>query len=123
LAPPANQGAVRFRLVDERGEAQFVKVHWRPRLGLRSFRWDEAVEIAGADPDFHLRDLYCRKNALSRLGPSRFVDLSKDAACERKDPFSRALRVERRAPARARRLARAGNRRRMVSTSRFSRFC
>ncbi|MEP6738788.1 MAG: catalase, partial [Caldimonas sp.] len=36
----------------------FVKFHWRPKLGLQSTIWDEAVKIAGADPDFHRRDMF-----------------------------------------------------------------
>lgn len=51
-------GVNTFRLVNERGEATFVKFHWRPRLGLQATLWDEAVKIAGADPDYHRRDLY-----------------------------------------------------------------
>jgi catalase len=47
-----------FRLVNDDGAATFVKFHWRPRLGLQSTVWDEAVKIAGADPDFHRRDLF-----------------------------------------------------------------
>ena len=47
-----------FRLVNDKGNGTFVKFHWRPRLGLQSTCWDEAVKIAGADPDFHRRDLY-----------------------------------------------------------------
>jgi catalase len=47
-----------FRLLNERGESTFVKFHWRPRLGLQSTVWDEAVKIAGADPDFHRRDMF-----------------------------------------------------------------
>ena len=41
-----------------RASRRFVKFHWRPRLGLQSMVWDEAVKIAGADPDFHRRDLW-----------------------------------------------------------------
>jgi catalase len=51
-------GVHSFRLVNAAGESTFVKFHWRPRLGLQSTLWDEAVKIAGADPDFHRRDLY-----------------------------------------------------------------
>jgi len=51
-------GVNTFRLLDEKGKATFVKFHWRPKLGLQSTCWDEAVKIAGADPDFHRRDLY-----------------------------------------------------------------
>ena len=47
-----------FRLVNAKGESTFVKFHWRPKLGLQSTVWDEAVKIAGADPDFHRRDLF-----------------------------------------------------------------
>jgi catalase len=47
-----------FRLIAVNGESTFVKFHWRPRLGLQSTTWDEAVKIAGADPDFHRRDLF-----------------------------------------------------------------
>ncbi len=47
-----------FRLVNDAGESTFVKFHWRPQLGLQSTVWDEAVKIAGADPDFHRRDLF-----------------------------------------------------------------
>ena len=35
-----------------------MKFHWRPKLGLQSTVWDEACKIAGADPDFHRRDLF-----------------------------------------------------------------
>ncbi|MBC7636194.1 MAG: catalase [Acetobacteraceae bacterium] len=51
-------GVHTFRLVNAKGESTFVKFHWRPKLGLQSTIWDEAVKIAGADPDFHRRDLY-----------------------------------------------------------------
>jgi len=47
-----------FRLVNEAGKTQFVKVHWRPKLGTSSVLWDEAVKINGADADFHRRDLW-----------------------------------------------------------------
>ncbi|MBK4734959.1 catalase [Noviherbaspirillum pedocola] len=47
-----------FRLLDKDGKSTFVKFHWRPKLGLQSTVWDEALKIAGADPDFHRRDLF-----------------------------------------------------------------
>ena len=47
-----------FRLIDKAGNATFVKFHWRPKLGISSAIWDEAVKLNGADPDFHRRDLY-----------------------------------------------------------------
>jgi catalase len=51
-------GVHTFRLLNADDEAVFVKFHWRPRLGLQSTCWDEAVKIAGADPDYLRRDLY-----------------------------------------------------------------
>ncbi len=51
-------GVNTFRLLDDEGEATFVKFHWRPKLGTQSICWDEAVKIAGADPDYHRRDLF-----------------------------------------------------------------
>jgi len=47
-----------FRLINEAGESTFVKFHWRPTVGAMSTVWDEAVKIAGADPDHHRRDLF-----------------------------------------------------------------
>lgn len=51
-------GVNTFRFVNEKGQAHFVKFHWKPLLGIQSFIWDEAQKIAGKDPDFHRRDLY-----------------------------------------------------------------
>jgi len=56
-------GVHSFRLVNSAGDSTFVKFHWRPKLGLQSTVWDEAVKIAGADSDFHRRDLF---EAISR---------------------------------------------------------
>ena len=47
-----------FRLVNAQGKSTFVKFHWKPKLGLQSVVWNEAVKINGADPDFHRRDLW-----------------------------------------------------------------
>ncbi|MEO5700056.1 MAG: catalase [Casimicrobiaceae bacterium] len=47
-----------FRLLDASGNSTFVKFHWRPKLGLQSTVWDETVKIAGADQDFHRRDMF-----------------------------------------------------------------
>jgi catalase len=51
-------GVHTFRLVDARGRSTFVKFHWKPKRGLQSVVWNEAVKINGADPDFHRRDLW-----------------------------------------------------------------
>ncbi|MEO6226431.1 MAG: catalase [Thermomonas sp.] len=47
-----------FRLLDAEGKSTFVKFHWRPKLGLQSTVWDEAVKLQSADNDFHRRDLW-----------------------------------------------------------------
>lgn len=51
-------GVHTFRMVNEQGKSTFVKFHWKPKLGLQSVVWDEALKINGADPDFHRRDLW-----------------------------------------------------------------
>ena len=51
-------GVHTFRLINDKGASTFVKFHWRPKLGLQSTIWDEACKIAGADPDFHRRDMF-----------------------------------------------------------------
>jgi catalase len=51
-------GVHTFRLVNKNNESTFVKFHWKPKLGLQSVIWNEAVKINGADPDFHRRDLW-----------------------------------------------------------------
>ena len=56
-------GVHTFRFVDAAGASTFVKFHWKPKLGLQSVAWNEAVKINGADPDFHRRDLWESINA------------------------------------------------------------
>ncbi|MDP3341951.1 catalase [Frigidibacter sp.] len=51
-------GVHTFRMINAQGEGTFVKFHWRPKLGMQSVLWDEALKINGADPDFHRRDLW-----------------------------------------------------------------
>jgi catalase len=56
-------GVHSFRLVNRAGESTFVKFHWRPKLGIQSTVWDEAVKLQAADNDFHRRDLWEAINA------------------------------------------------------------
>lgn len=35
-----------------------MKFHFTPTLGVHSLVWDEALKLAGQDPDFHRKDLY-----------------------------------------------------------------
>jgi catalase len=51
-------GVHTFRLVNAEGRSTFVKFHWKPKAGLHSVVWNEALKINGADPDFHRRDLW-----------------------------------------------------------------
>ena len=51
-------GVHTFRLVNEKGESHFVKFHWKPKLGLQSVIWNEALKVNGMDPDFHRRDMW-----------------------------------------------------------------
>ena len=51
-------GVHTFRFINAKNQSTFVKFHWKPKLGLQSVAWNEAVKINGADPDFHRRDLW-----------------------------------------------------------------
>ncbi|MCJ8142244.1 catalase [Ancylobacter sp. A5.8] len=51
-------GVHTFRFLNAKDESTFVKFIWKPKLGLQSVVWNEAVKINGADPDFHRRDLW-----------------------------------------------------------------
>ncbi|MCI4592139.1 catalase [Sphingobium sp. BYY-5] len=47
-----------YLLVNEAGENSFVKFHWKPKLGVQSTIWDEALKLQAADNDYHRRDLF-----------------------------------------------------------------
>ncbi|MFC4594633.1 catalase [Sphingobium tyrosinilyticum] len=51
-------GVHSFRLINAEGKGSFVKFHFKPKQGLQSVMWNEALKINGADPDFHRRDLW-----------------------------------------------------------------
>ncbi|MCD0417325.1 catalase [Rubrivivax sp. JA1024] len=51
-------GVHTFRLINAAGKSTYVKFHWKPKLGMQSVVWNEAVKLNGADPDFHRRDLW-----------------------------------------------------------------
>ena len=51
-------GVHAFRFINARNDAFFVKLHWKPKLGVHALAWDEAQKIAGKDPDFLRRDLW-----------------------------------------------------------------
>ncbi|MGN6549726.1 MAG: catalase [Pararhizobium sp.] len=51
-------GVHTFRMINAEGRSTFVKFHWKPKQGMQSVVWNEALKISGADPDFHRRDLW-----------------------------------------------------------------
>jgi catalase len=51
-------GVHTFKLVNAKGKASFVKFHWKPKLGIQSTIWDEALKLQAADNDYHRRDLF-----------------------------------------------------------------
>ncbi|KAK0639782.1 catalase-like domain-containing protein [Cercophora newfieldiana] len=51
-------GVNTFTLINAKGERHFVKFIWTPELGVHSLVWDEALKLAGEDPDFHRKDLW-----------------------------------------------------------------
>jgi len=50
-------GVHTFRLTNAEGETSLAKFHWKPVAGIHSLVWEEAQIAAGADPDFHRRDM------------------------------------------------------------------
>jgi len=46
-----------FRFINESGKSTFIKLHFKPLLGVHSLVWDETQKIAGKDPDFNRKDL------------------------------------------------------------------
>lgn len=51
-------GVHTFILVNAKGKSTFVKFHWKPKLGLQSTVWDEALKLQAADNDYQRRDLW-----------------------------------------------------------------
>ncbi|PHH93272.1 hypothetical protein CDD83_8783 [Cordyceps sp. RAO-2017] len=50
-------GVNTFSMTNAAGERSLVKFHLTPELGVHSLVWDEALKLAGQDPDFHRKDL------------------------------------------------------------------
>ncbi|MCQ8878031.1 catalase [Pseudoalteromonas shioyasakiensis] len=51
-------GVHTFKFINSKGEEKFVKFHWKPKGGMQSVVWNEALKLNGADPDFHRRDMW-----------------------------------------------------------------
>ena len=50
-------GVNTYTLTNNEGVRSFVKFHFTPTLGVHSLTWDEALKLAGQDPDYHRKDL------------------------------------------------------------------
>lgn len=50
-------GVHTFRMINAAGQTSLVKFHFKPKLGVHSLTWDEALMTNGVDPDYHRRDL------------------------------------------------------------------
>lgn len=51
-------GVNTYKLINASGQHFLCKFHFRPQLGVHSLVWDEALKLAGQDPDFHRKDLW-----------------------------------------------------------------
>lgn len=51
-------GVNTYCLINSKNERSFVKFIFTPELGVHSLVWDEALKLAGQDPDFHRKDLW-----------------------------------------------------------------
>ncbi|KAI0032313.1 catalase-like domain-containing protein [Vararia minispora EC-137] len=63
-------GVNTFTFMNVEGKRFFVKFRWIPELGVNSLVWDEALKIAGQDPDFHRKDL---EEAISNGAPPKWT--------------------------------------------------
>lgn len=51
-------GSHTFKNVNDKGEAVYVKYHFKTDQGVRNLMADEADRLASSDPDYSIRDLY-----------------------------------------------------------------
>ncbi|KAK3317963.1 catalase [Apodospora peruviana] len=42
----------------EDGTFKYVKIHFRPDAGIKTLKHEEAVRLAGEEPDYHIKDMY-----------------------------------------------------------------
>mmetsp|Transcript_46089 Transcript_46089/g.33880 ORF Transcript_46089/g.33880 Transcript_46089/m.33880 type:complete len:255 (+) Transcript_46089:136-900(+) len=53
-------GVNTFKWVNDKGEAFFVKYHFKADQGVKNLSYEEAVKLAGSDPNYATEDLYNR---------------------------------------------------------------
>jgi catalase len=51
-------GSHTYKTVNDKGEAFYVKWHWKTNQGIQNLSVSEADKLASADPDYSIRDLY-----------------------------------------------------------------
>jgi len=89
--------------VTSEGVSSFVKFHWKPRMGLQSVVWDEAVKSNGADPDRHRRELWdAIEGAIILNGTSAFRPSIKPLPMALRSTYSIRPRLSRKKIARCR---------------------
>lgn len=59
-------GSHTFKNVNDKGEAYYVKYHFKTDQGIRNLPVEEADRLASTDPDYSIRDLY---NAIAEGNP------------------------------------------------------
>lgn len=42
----------------EDGTFKYVKIHFKPTAGIKTLTDDEAIKLAGSEPDYHIKDMY-----------------------------------------------------------------
>jgi catalase len=82
-------GSHTYLWVNASGERFWVKYHWKTEQGIEFFTQDEADQLASADTDYHIRDLYehIRDGEFPRWSLEVQVMPYADAAAYRFNPF------------------------------------
>ncbi len=82
-------GSHTFQWYNSKGEAVWIKYHFKTEQGIQNFRREEAVRIAGEDPDYATRDLFNAIENGDYPAWRLYVQIMplKDAETYRFDPF------------------------------------
>jgi catalase len=51
-------GSHTFKWINTQGEAVWIKYHFKTEQGIQNFTREEAIQIAGVDPDYTTRELF-----------------------------------------------------------------
>ena len=82
-------GSHTFKLVDDKGNFNYFKFHFKSNQGIRNLLEEKATEIAGSDPDYATRDLFYSIAKGEFPSWSVYIQLMKpvDALTYRWNPF------------------------------------